>query len=454
MLHPAEILPPEIIREIFKTFAAPVRLHMPQTFPWYLGHICASWRTIFKSMASQFWSRVDIDLHIMNEFHNDPESLYARYAVMLRMLQYFLNHTRGQPFSFQLKTRFHCLDRESKCIDRLLDMLVEHSPCWQDVYIMFSESRSHLPILYKAKGHLPLLHSLQLIKGTYDNEPDHIYDFFENAPRLKWLYLGNLSCWRINWSSLTILKIGEFINDEILLSILAQTQHLEKLAIYQSLDEASSLDQMTGLLNFPYLEVLTVIGFKLLSVIEAPILEELYIEDFDEMNMPHTIVTSFLIRSSCSLKRLGMAGCSAASLTDILRCAPNLVHLNLDNNNDLVMSFGQLTFYRQRRDKMPPACHLRSITIMDPGLSDIEIMELSSLLASRIKDTKDDSGIILVHRLQKLSIITLDPLAQYKKRTAVESMRQQCVGHGVDFVIQQILEISWPHHDNTSILDW
>ncbi|KAK2459875.1 hypothetical protein APHAL10511_008075 [Amanita phalloides] len=218
-------------------------------------------------------------------------------------------------------------------------------------------------------------------------------------------------------SSITILKIGEFVNDENLLSILAQTQRLEKLAIYQSLDDASSIDQMTSLLSFPYLKVLTVIGFKLLSVIEAPILEELYIEDFDEMNMPHTIVTSFLIRSSCSLKRLGMAGCSAASLTDILRCAPDLVHLNLDNNNDLVMSFGQLTFHRQRRDKMPSACHLRSITIMDPGLSDIEIMEFSSLLASRIKDTKDDS----------------DPLAQYKQRTAVESMRQQCVSHGVDF---------------------
>ncbi|KAF8623763.1 hypothetical protein AX15_006205 [Amanita polypyramis BW_CC] len=445
-------LPSDIIREVLKYFGTPMPLHKPQRFPWYLGQVCASWRRIFTSMTSQFWNRLDINLHVMNELHNDPDSLYAYYDHMLRLLQYFLDQARGQSLSFQFKTRFHCLEREDEYVGRMLELLVAESLRWEDVYVLFRIS--HLPILYRAKNRLPLLRSLQLIKRTYDKGPGDVYDLFEDTPRLKCLELGHLSDWRVSWSSLRILKIGEFSSDMKLLSILAQANRLEKLAIYESFDDVFNLQKITNLLSFPNLKVLTIIGFRLLSVLEAPSLEELYIEDFDEMNMSHTIVTSFLTRSSCRLKCLGMAGCSAVSLTDILRYAPDLVHLNLDNNNDMVKSFGQLAFHRQRRERVLPVRHLHSLTVMDPGLSDIEIMELSSLLTSRTKEAKNDSGDILVERLQRLLIITLDPLAPYRKRAAVESLRQHCIEQGVDFTVQSIKDIAWPHHDNTSILDW
>ena len=441
-----QTLPSEIVREIYGYFATPMYLHNPNRFPWYLGQICASWRAIFNSMSSYFWHKLDINV---NEFHH-VSKLYIRYDLMLR---HFLDRTGGQPFSFWLKARYYCLDDGDELIAHLLELLVAESPRWREAY--FNTLRaSYLSILYRAKHRLPLLNNLQLDLHTREGEPAYTYDLFEDAPHLKCVDLGQLADWRVNWASLTVLKIGEFFrSDKKLFSVLGQAERLEKLAIYQSLDETLVLNQMISLLSFPNLKVLTIIGFRLLSVLHTPSLEELYIEDFDELSMPHIIVISFINRSSCRLRRLGMGGCSAASLTDILQYTPDLVHLNLDNSDDMVMSFGHLTFHRQR-DKTPPARHLRSLTVMDAGLSDMEIMELAALIASRTKRAKASSGVITVERLQRLSIIALDAPVRYNKRAVVESLRKQCAEQGVEFSVHLKSDMSWPYHDETSIRDW
>ena len=137
----------------------------------------------------------------------------------------------------------------------------------------------------------------------------------------------------MNWASLTILKTSDFFgSDDKILSVLGQAERFEKLAICQSLDGAFALDQMTSLLSFPDLEVLAIVGFGPLSVLHTPSLEDLYIDYSNELRMSHTIIISFLSRSSCRLSRLGLAACSAASLTNILQYT-----LNLEGNDDMVI---------------------------------------------------------------------------------------------------------------------
>jgi hypothetical protein len=365
---------------------------------------------------------------------------------MLLVLRHFLDRTRGQPFSFRLKVRYFRRGEDERA-PYLLELLVAESPRWQETYFETLSTYRLSGILCRVKHRLPLLNTLKLGLDTPDGD---MHDIFEDAPHLKCVDLGH-GRWRVNWASLTILKTGEYFgSNDKLLSILGQAERLEKLAIYQSFDGGSALDQMTSLLSFPNLKVLIIVGFGLLSVLHTPSLEELYIDYFNELRMSHTIVISFLNRSSCRLWRLGLAECSAASLTDILQYTPDLVHLNLESSGDLVMFFGHLTFHRQQ-DKAPPARHLRSLEIMDTVLSEMEIIELAALLASRSKVVKASSGVTIVERLQRLSILGPGALGGYK-RAVVESLGKQCAEQGVEFTVQP--KSAWPYHDNISVRDW
>ena len=455
----ARILPPEIIREIYGYIYAPMRLHKLNDFPWHLGQICASWRSIFHSMVSNFWNRLDIDLNAIYKY-GDSELVLHRYDVMLLALRYFLDHTKGQPLSFQFEARKRCPAEEDERMIRLFELLVAESFRWREINIRLVSSL--LPMLYKAKHHMPLLSSAQLIGVSYVANPQHIHDLFEDVPHLTRLELGPFPNWRVNWASLSVLKLTRgYEYDDELLSILGQAKNLEKLAIYESPEDAPYLDEITSPISFPNLKVLsiTIVDAELLPLLQTPSLEELYIkglDEFEELDRSRNQVISFLTGSSCQLRCLGIAGCGADFLTDILRCTPDLLHLNLgqDNCKDMLDYFNQLAFHHH--GIRPLACHLRSLMVIDPGFSFMEIMELAVLLASRTERVEDSSGIAPVEKLQKLMIITSfkGELVQYNNRTAVQTLRQQCAEHGVEFTVQHACDIPLSYYDNTSILDW
>ncbi|KIL58340.1 hypothetical protein M378DRAFT_170685 [Amanita muscaria Koide BX008] len=58
-----QTLAPELIFEILGKVLPGLTLPVidPKLFPWYLGHICSSWRAVFKS-SPRFWSALVIDL--------------------------------------------------------------------------------------------------------------------------------------------------------------------------------------------------------------------------------------------------------------------------------------------------------------------------------------------------------------------------------------------------------
>ena len=403
------------------------------------------------SMTLHFWNKLDIDLDVMANYGDDSMALTFRYEVMLSALRFFLNRTKEHPFSFQLHRRFRHLEGEEQYIDSILGMLVAQSMWWEDAFIRFRASQ--MSILYCAKNRLPLLRSVQLLGSISYGEIHQFHDLLDNTPRLTRVNLTHLSDWRVDWSRLLVLKVGVFDDHKHLLSVLCQTKQLEKLAIYSSLSKFD-LDPKDAPLLLPWLRVLTLIDVGFLSALQAPSLEGLYINGWDDAETVDAAITSFLFRSSCQLKRFGMAGCVAASLHGILQQTPDLVHLSLDNDADMVKSFGELSFHRQRRGASLLAPHLQSLTVVDPGLFDLELMELSTLLASRANQVLDNSGHILIQKLQNLTVITLQQPTQYLKRAAVERLRQQCQTKGVSFDVKLATTMPWPRHDNTRIIDW
>ncbi len=452
-MHSIARLPPEIVREIYGyIYAHGMRLHKLNDFPWHLGQISASWRSIFHSMTSNFWNRLDIDLSIMDK-DRDYELVHHHYDVMLLALRYFLGHTRGRPFSFKFKTRQPCMAEEDEWIIRLFELLVAESIRWREIDIQVGSCL--LPVLYKVKHHMPLLSSARLIQVPYNTNLQCIHDLFEDVPHLTRVELGSFSDWRVNWATLSVLKLFHYEDDHQFLSVLGQANRLEKLAIYARLGEELYLAKIT--ISFPNLKVLSIIGVDLLPLLQTPSLEELYIQGFDAPpegpNRSRNEVITFLTRSSCQLKCLGLAKCGAGFLTDILQYTPNLLHLDLDND-DRVKSFNQLAF---RHCNAPLASHLRSLTVIDRGgFSFREIMELAALLASRTERVEAISGVAPVEKLQKLMIITWSKrgLVQYNKKSAVQTLRQQCAEHGVEFTVQHARDVPASYYDNTSILDW
>jgi hypothetical protein len=394
-------------------------------------------------MTSNFWNRLDIDLFVMDKYE-DPELVRHHYDAMLLVLRYFLDHTRGQPFSFRFRTRHLRLVEEVEWSARLFELLVAESIRWREINIRIFDSL--MPILYKAKHHMPLLSSVQLEQVTWYADMKCIHDLFEDVPHLACLELAPFSNWRINWASLSVLKLtaGCQSNDE-LLSVLGQAKRLEKLAIYQWRGTIFYPDRSP--ISLPNLKVLSTSRFELLPLLQTPSLEELYILHRLNDLISQFRVISYFTRSSFQLRCLGVFNCCADTLAAILQFTPDLLHLILDDNIDMVKSFNKLAFCHS---KAPLACHLRSLMVIERKFSSMEIMKLAALLASRTERVEATSVV----ELQKLMVITSSIWGLDEYNTAVETLRQQCLEHGVEFTAQYVRDMPWTYYDNTSILDW
>ncbi|KAM6495211.1 hypothetical protein JOM56_009834 [Amanita muscaria] len=296
---------PELIHEIFQHLSTPLRLNELNSFPWHLGHVCATWRTVFMTMPLHFWNKIDIKFDFLDEddLCHDPSRRKHRYEVMLHVLRFFLDRTNRHPFSFQLEGRPQYATAEEAYVSRILKMLVAESTRWEDVMIRYEPS--HVRILYRARNRLPLLRSVQLLRLNFDDERHDLLEL-EETSCLRSVNISDLRDWKTDWTRLRVLKIGQFYQGERLLSVLSQAKQLEKLAIYQSFANFT-LDPSIKPLTFESLKVLTVMDFKLFSIFYAPCLEELYINDWDDEDEKidespvHDAITSFLLAASNAL---------------------------------------------------------------------------------------------------------------------------------------------------------
>ena len=90
----AQVMPPDIVCEIFVYFGTCLNANNPENFPWYLGHICSQWRTALLSMGPH-------ELCVFYEGHYwASEILYKEYENIVNVETHFLELNRDRQFYF------------------------------------------------------------------------------------------------------------------------------------------------------------------------------------------------------------------------------------------------------------------------------------------------------------------------------------------------------------------
>jgi hypothetical protein len=150
-------IPMDALQELFKqSLSSPLQAHQPREFPWYLGHVCSQWRALFFSMRSTFWHRIEIE-RLMYYFDRGRGGSAMH---MKEIVAFFLDCTRGAPFSFAFCKKRGYPEKDYYIRPILKDLLV-HSEQWDKVSIELLST--DLGFLCAAKGRLPLLKKLEIM---------------------------------------------------------------------------------------------------------------------------------------------------------------------------------------------------------------------------------------------------------------------------------------------------
>jgi hypothetical protein len=274
-----QALAPELVFEIFRHFLPGLTLSVtePKLFPWYLGQICGSWRSVFISHA-RFWSNLIVEA----DFY---DVRCAKHA--LQILELCLARSNDQPLSFKLTyVLFKASDDRSRrarktlskrCLP-MLNLLMGESTRWRDVYITMGEPE--LPILYKIHHKLPMLRSVQILLSDVDGvvtRPPPIYeDLFENAPQWRRLYIHRDPSWKADWSALTVIYLRCPSSVAEHLDILSRVSRLEELAIRGEF-MMTILPNAIPPITLPFLKILRTDSEDVLFLFRTPVLQELWI---------------------------------------------------------------------------------------------------------------------------------------------------------------------------------
>ena len=345
-------MPTEIICEIFSHLSAPLKVNHAHEFPWYLGQICSQWRTLFLSMQSAFWQEIEIDWlrpvhdsHIQRSYSERIEEIFT----------FFLNCTRAEPFSFTL---FRCgySKHENSSARWILHALLEHSRQWDQVHIVLELPEVRL--LCAAKGRLTHLKRLELIVFDPDNYqhddvslPQTVCNLFHDAPLLTHVIIPQISNWKLNWSSLTVLDLRSASIDNVgpMFNVLRETINLVKLAVnptfmwygMQMDNEVST----NGLIHLPRLKCLSLKGVELLIALEVPTLQRLKITFYDDDDPEIEdagIMVAFLSRSRLRLDTFITELAKGATIKEVLPYMPDLENLIFRKTGELADVFDWL----------------------------------------------------------------------------------------------------------------
>ncbi|KAM6499453.1 hypothetical protein JOM56_004961 [Amanita muscaria] len=271
-----QTLTPEFIFEILSKFLPGLAVPVvePEFFPWYLGHICSSWRAVFKSYP-QFWSTFIIRLDWMGA------DRYVERALLLTEM--CIQRSQTLPLTFQFRYE-GMTDFEYSYCHKILKALMAQSTRWLNAY--FHIPRSDASLLYAVKTQLPILRTFRL---TYcgplfeDIDLPQCGDLFEDAPHVRHVYIVDYPAWKLNWSSITTLHL-EFTNvmqPNLLVNFLQTIDRLEELF----------LDSWRGTsfgspprIVLPFLRCLGICTKENL-LFETPALEELHINTFSDISL-------------------------------------------------------------------------------------------------------------------------------------------------------------------------
>ena len=396
--------PTEIITEIFKNFSTPVLIHQgPKSFPWFLGHICTRWRIVFLSMSTDFWGKININFFkTVKQF---PLTV-AWFERALDIFNFCLKCNEGCPlsFSFNMGT-WHYAEEYLYVID-ILNALLTQSMRWAKVelYVQGAE----VPRLHHIKGRMPLLRSLIFAQREQIDDWEELgmpidpgfarfVNAFEDSPSLTHLELDmpNLKAWKCDWSSLVVLRLKSLSSADGLVAVLSQSMRLEELqVIWQDVDVDSisgPIDRAHSMITLSSLKKMMLPWnvFDVLGVLAAPGLKHLSIT-FGNSEEHAGIVRAFLRRSSCPLGHLVLEYASPAVTVEVLSVIPGLPSLDIYHSrgiNGIIQLFN--CNLPEGALLIGPRVKSLQLHVMG-GLMQEEVVELSTMVASRAQNIKVD----------------------------------------------------------------
>ncbi|KAF8343649.1 hypothetical protein F5887DRAFT_1074827 [Amanita rubescens] len=285
-----QTLQPELIFEVLSHFLPGLKLVAPRSslFPWYLGHICKGWRSVFVS-SPQFWSTFSLDLK-GGLFYGHWKPGLPHLAFIERQIAFLdlcLERNRGFPISFNLVTlpRPASYSAHTQLLDlnrKIIEMVMAESTRWQDVNL--TVNAFDLALLYQVKGQFSRLRSIRLALSEtvhcFAAGPTNPFtDLFEDCQTLSRIHLGRFRDWSLNWSTMAAIGIHS-LNSTMpheFLCFLRQTRHLETLVLGQAM--LVILPDDIDPVALPFLKHLSCDSVAFISFIRAPALEQLWLRN-------------------------------------------------------------------------------------------------------------------------------------------------------------------------------
>jgi hypothetical protein len=336
---------PELIYEILTYCLSGVTLYTdaPRSFPWYLGHVCRSWRSVFVS-SPRFWDHFSFEFRPMGKI---------RLQRALALVKLCIERTKDHPFSFEF--RVSRIYDDTVPLSPLLETLVAHADRWRAACLVADGNQ--LKSLTRAKGRLGQLHSLEI--GHFGwSDPRTPFDVFQDAPNLSRVWVTSNGHYQLPWSTLAALHVHVSRFAHSFLKNLDKTMCLEELVItgrYVRPDVAN-----TRPIELPSLRMLSVEYFPRDLHIKTPALKIFHLGGALPIGSP-TVET--LLRGVCNLKTLSF------DVDDIpngrvIEWTPELNHLILSCTD--AMSLEAFQSLLQSLASHATAYSLTKISVGDP----------------------------------------------------------------------------------------
>ncbi|KAJ7435166.1 hypothetical protein B0H11DRAFT_2115000, partial [Mycena galericulata] len=316
-------MPPEVLGEIFLWTLSSAdetwnrEWSVLKDSPWTLTHVSHRWRAIANSTPS-LWSLVVIDYSIKDTY---PLVMARTQIDRARMLKIHFYGASENDCSSQIE---------------MFNLLSQHSTRWEELLVeLTAELAPHLTAL---RGCLPALRRLWL---QWDGPDSQVglspINCFQTASSLVDIVIYNH--YRFVPTLLPIQQITRYNLDapwETHREILKLAPNLVECRIVVAFDDEPWPDSPSAFIDLLCLRRLHGNDVHILEYLRAPALEEvaLHVGEEDDPHVDQHLET-FLIRSSCPLRRLCLKGSpNADSTAQILRKCPSITEIAIMTEPD------------------------------------------------------------------------------------------------------------------------
>ncbi|KAF8216899.1 hypothetical protein K438DRAFT_1658426 [Mycena galopus ATCC 62051] len=327
ILSPLRRMPPELLREIFSSaLPAAVDLSHQRRWdigqaPWLLTHVSSRWRAVALSTPS-LWSHIVVNYCAG---HDVDFSLAYPPAMMEAQLERSQNLKINFSGDTKLRPDFQV---------QMFELLAQHSLRWEELSVGLTFAMT--PVLTTIRHRIPSLQRLYIHWSVAPEDPitKQALDCFQTAPSL--VDVSLLNTYHGRPVSLPVHLLTRYEQNcplEDHRRILTQTPNLIEAHIWIEFDDEPWPDFVEAI-DLVHLQRLYVSNVHVLKHFRLPALEELaVIVGYDA---PHLLpsFTSLLDRSSCSLRRLCLRECPAATVIQLLQTTPSFTELFIVDQDD------------------------------------------------------------------------------------------------------------------------